>query len=150
MEAAVLEKLGPSSGPREKYFARFETYFNSLSKEEKEEIRARATDRRQMVAPEDDVTREFFKATKAFFDGFATGSKDFPRGDYFEMAWVIRVRKKVPWVIYLNKTKKKYIILQKQTPAPNISDTYLLPHSVSHWLIGGVRVDEKCQLLINS
>ena len=49
MEAAVAEKLGPSSGPREKYFARFETYFNGLTEEEREAIRERLW---QLIQPD--------------------------------------------------------------------------------------------------
>ena len=38
LEKAIAVKLGPSSGPREKYFARFESFFNSMNNEEKEKI----------------------------------------------------------------------------------------------------------------
>ena len=67
VEAAVVEKLGPTSGPTEKYFSRFEAYFNSLTKEEKVEISAEGPTRVAQVAPEDEVTREFLDATKTFF-----------------------------------------------------------------------------------
>ena len=88
MEAAVVEKLGPTSGPREKYFARFEAYFNGLKEEEKEEIRSGAGDQLTMIAAEDDVTREFCDATKTFFSSF-TGA--YQRGDYYEFARLVKV-----------------------------------------------------------
>jgi hypothetical protein len=50
MEAAIVEKLGPTSGPREKYFAKFETYFNTLEKEEKAKISAESTERIGLVS----------------------------------------------------------------------------------------------------
>ena len=88
MEAAVVDKLGPTSGPREKYFARFETYFNGLTREEKEVIRSDADARLGIVGAEDEVTREFLEATKAFF---ASYSGMYQRGDYKEFAGLIKV-----------------------------------------------------------
>ena len=35
MGAAIALKLGPTSGPREKYFTKFEKYFNNLTEEKK-------------------------------------------------------------------------------------------------------------------
>ena len=91
MEAAVVEKLGPTTGPREKTFPTFETFFNSLSEEEKAEIKAEAADRVTQVAPEDEVTRDFFEATKAFFTNFMAEERPFQRGDYLEFARLIMV-----------------------------------------------------------
>ena len=96
MEAAVVEKLGPTTGPREKTFTTFETYFNSLSKEEKEEISAEAADRVGQVSPEDEVTRDFFEATKAFFTNFMEEERPFQRGDYLEFARLIMVSNLLP------------------------------------------------------
>ena len=87
MEAAVVDKLSPTSGPREKYFARFETYFNGLTNKEKEVIRSDANARLGMVGAEDEV-REFLEATKAFF---ASYSGMYQRGDYKEFAGLIKV-----------------------------------------------------------
>ena len=91
VEAAVVEKLGPTSGPTEKYFSRFEAYFNSLTKEEKVEISAEGPTRIAQVAPEDDVTREFLDATKTFFSDFMAQENAFQRGDYLEFARLIMV-----------------------------------------------------------
>lgn len=88
MEAAIVDKLGPTSGPTEKYFARFKIYFNGLTKEEKEVIRAEAKNRLPLVAAEDEVTREFLDATKAFFSQFG---ESYQRGDYLEFARLIKV-----------------------------------------------------------
>ena len=84
----MAEKLGPTSGPREKYFARFQTYFNNLEEEEKETIRLDAPNRLGLVAAHDDVTREFLEATKAFFSAFTGG---YQRGDYLEFSCLIKV-----------------------------------------------------------
>ena len=88
METAIVEKLGPTSGPTEKYFARFQSYFNGLSKEEKEVIAAEAKGRVAFVAAEDEVTREFLEATKAFFANYGD---TYQRGDYQEFARLIKV-----------------------------------------------------------
>ena len=88
MEAAVAEKLGPTTGPREKYFARFESYFNNLTEEEREVIRTNAADRRPLVGDEDEVTREFMEATKSFFANYGNS---FQRGDYKEFARLVKV-----------------------------------------------------------
>ena len=92
MEAAVVEKLGPTSGPREKYFAKFETYFNSLDEEEKAKIAAESTERIGLVSPEDDVTRQFHAEATAFFTEFLAQDNAFQRGDYQELARLITVR----------------------------------------------------------
>ena len=89
MEAAVAEKLGPTSGPRKKYFARFQTYFNDLAEEEKEAIRLDAPNHLRQVGDEDDVTREFLDATKAFFSTFV---ECYQRGDYLEFSRLIKVK----------------------------------------------------------
>ena len=84
-------KLGPTFGPREKYFVRFEAYFNALTKTEVEEIRSQATERIALFSPEDDVTREFLESTKAFFTSFMAESNGFQRDDYLEFARMIMV-----------------------------------------------------------
>ena len=91
MEAAVATKLGPSTGPREKYFTRFATYFNSLDQEEKEKIYAEAADRIKLLAAEDEITRQFIEATKSFFSQFMAENNEFQRGDYLELARLIMV-----------------------------------------------------------
>ena len=88
MEAAIVEKLGPTTGPTEKYFARFQSYFNSLETAEKEVIRAEANGRLAFVAPEDEVSREFLEATKAFFANYGDS---YQRGDYMEFARLVKV-----------------------------------------------------------
>lgn len=89
IEASVVVKLGATSGPREKYFARFETYYNSLSPEEKTKIIADATKMLGLLSPEDDITREFLAATHSFFTGFMASGNGFQRGDYLELARLI-------------------------------------------------------------
>ena len=91
LHAAITEKLGPTSGPREKYFDRFRTYFNSLSKEEVEAIRLDASACLNLLAPEDDVSREFMESTRAFFTNFMKEANGFQRDDYKELARVIMV-----------------------------------------------------------
>ena len=88
MEAAIVEKLGPTTRPREKYFARFESYFNALSEDDREAIRTGASDRKEFVADEDEVTREFLEATKTFFANYGDS---FQRGDYKEFARLVKV-----------------------------------------------------------
>ena len=88
IEAAIVQKLGPTSGPTEKYFLRFQTYFNDLSKEQKEVIAEEAKGRIAFVAAEDEVTRDFLEATNAFFANY--GDK-YQRGDYMEFARLIKV-----------------------------------------------------------
>ena len=90
--AAMTEKLGPTSGPREKYFVRFESFFNSLSKEEVEEIRRQAPSRVALFSPEDDITREFLESTRVFFSSFMAESNGFQRDDYLEFARMIMVK----------------------------------------------------------
>ena len=89
MEAAVVEKLGPTSGPREKYFAKFETYFNSLEEADKNTIVREAIDRIEIFAPEDEVTRSFQAATKAFFINFMVSEPSFQRRDNLEFAHLV-------------------------------------------------------------
>ena len=84
----MVDKLGPTTGPREKYFARFETHFNGLTKDAKEAIRSDANARLGMVGAEDEVTRDFLEATKSFF---ASYSGAYQRGDYKEFAGLIKV-----------------------------------------------------------
>ena len=105
MEAAIVEKLGPTSGPTEKYFARFESYFNGLTKEEKEVIQTEAHGRIAFVSAEDAVTREFLEATKAFFANYG-GS--FQRGDYKEFARLV----KVPEEGFLQKLMSLHVSLK--------------------------------------
>ena len=88
-ELAVEVKLGPSSGPREKYFARFESNFNSLTEEEKETIRVDAPNHIGIVAAEDGITRQFLDATRSFFSQFMAEARPFQRGDYLEFARLI-------------------------------------------------------------
>ena len=68
LHEALTQKLGPTSGPTEKYFARFESYFNSLKKEEVEEIRMAATARLELLSPEDEVTAEFFESSSLLYE----------------------------------------------------------------------------------
>ena len=91
LQAAIVAKLGPSSGPTEKYFARFQEYFNSLTEEEVEEIRLNASSRADFLKEEDDVTREMLDATREFFRSFMSKSNGFQRDDYLEMACLIMV-----------------------------------------------------------
>ena len=91
LEKAIAVKLGPSSGPREKYFARFESFFNSMNDEEKEKIRTDAPTRRNLLSAEDDVTREFFESTRSFFSDFMSEANGFQRDDYLEFARLIMV-----------------------------------------------------------
>ena len=91
-ECAIEDKLGPTSGPTEKYFTRFEAYFNKLSTEEREAIRADAVSRRDnLLRAEDDVTREFMESTRAFFTAFMSQANGFQRDDYREFARMIMV-----------------------------------------------------------
>ena len=89
--AAMTEKLGPTSGPCEKYFMRFEVYFNALTKEEAEEIRLGASQRASLLSPEDEVTKEFIESTRAFFSSFMAEKRGFQRDDYLEFARMIMV-----------------------------------------------------------
>jgi trans-2-enoyl-CoA reductase len=90
-EAATKDKLGPTSGPKEKYFSRFEEYFNKLSEAEKEDILKDAADKIRLLAPEDDLKREFQIRVKNFFTEF-TASSSFQRGDYQEFCRIVMVR----------------------------------------------------------
>ena len=92
LEKAITVKLGPTSGPREKYFARFESYFNTLEKDEKEKIRGEAPTRLNLLSAEDDVTRECFEATRTFFTNFTKEANGYQRNDYKEFAELIMVR----------------------------------------------------------
>ena len=89
MEAAIAEKLGPTSGPRKKYFAKFEMYFNSLEEADKNTIVREAIDRIEILAPEDEVTRSFQAATKAFFINFMVSEPSFQRRDNLEFAHLV-------------------------------------------------------------
>ena len=92
LHAAVVEKLGPTSGPSEKYFTRFQTYYNALSDEEKEKIKGEALQQAiNLLAPEDDITAEFKEASTSFFSAFATADHSYDRGDYKECSLLIRV-----------------------------------------------------------
>ena len=91
LQAAMEQKMGPTSGPREKYFTRFEEYFNSLSEEEVEEIRVDAPSRLGLFSSEDDVTKEFLESTKTFFTTFMSEANGFQRDDYLEFANLIMV-----------------------------------------------------------
>ena len=91
LHGALTQKLGPTSGPSEKYFTRFQSYFNSLAKEEVEKVRVEATACVGLLSPEDEVTREFMESTKAFFTGFMQESRGFQRDDYREFARLIMV-----------------------------------------------------------
>ena len=93
-EAACETKLGPTTGPREKCFTRFQTHFNSLSREEKEEIRRNAVAARSIVGIEDDVTRDFFEATRSFFEQFESECDSYKRGDFKEFARLVMVNNK--------------------------------------------------------
>ena len=92
LHEALTQKLGPTLGPTEKYFTRFESYFNSMKKEEVEEIRKGATARLNLLSPEDEVTKEFFESSHAFFANFMSKSNGFQRDDYGEFAHLIMVR----------------------------------------------------------
>ena len=81
----MTEKLGPSLGPTEKYFERFQTYFNSLSRDEREGIRLGASSCVEWLSPTDDITKEMF------FSHFIAKSNGFQRDDYRELARLIMV-----------------------------------------------------------
>ena len=93
LQAAIVEKLGPTSGPNEKYNSRFEEFFNTMEAEEKEKIRADAPNRRDgLFKFEDDVTQEFLESTREFFYNFMSEANGFQRDDYGEFANLIMVR----------------------------------------------------------
>ena len=91
LQTAMTEKLGPSSGPTEKYFERFQTYFNSLSTDEREGIRLGASSCVEWLSPTDDITKEMFGSTREFFSHFMAKSNGFQRDDYRELARLIMV-----------------------------------------------------------
>ena len=91
LQAAMAEKLGPSSGPTEKYFERFQTYFNSLSMDDREGIRLGASSCAEYLSPTDDVGKEMFKSTQDFFSHFMAKSNGFQRDDYCKLACLIMV-----------------------------------------------------------
>ena len=93
LQAAMTEKLGPSSGPTEKYFERFQTYFNSLSTDDREAIRKEASSS-TYLKPEDDFSEELFQSTRDFFADFMARKNGFQRDDYREFANLIMVRTK--------------------------------------------------------
>ena len=92
LEAAIVSKLGPTPGPKEKYFSKFKSYFNTLSDEEKEKIVTEAAAHIGLLTPEDDVTKEFHARSKAFFTEFMASDNSFQRGDYLEFARIVMVR----------------------------------------------------------
>jgi hypothetical protein len=105
--AAVALKLGPSSGPKDKVFGRFEQWFNSLTEEEIEEIVAEAASRIELLAPEDEVTHDFQSRSREFFANFfaASSTSGFQRGDYLEFARIVMVR-----YFYVNDISVKYFL----------------------------------------
>jgi len=52
------------SGPKEKYFTRFQEWFNYLT-EEKQKINDEAITKIQLLSPEDEVTRNFKSTNKS-------------------------------------------------------------------------------------
>ena len=91
LQTAMTEKLGPTTGPTEKYFDRFQSYFNSLSTEEFEEIRLGASSCFEFLSPTDDLGKEFFECTRVFFTDFMAKRNGFRRDDYRELARLIMV-----------------------------------------------------------
>ena len=91
MEAAIVAKLGPTSGPTEKYFARFEAYFNSLDSETKSQILKNASVALDVLSVEDSLVEEFRDATREFFRQFMSKPNSFQRGDYLELARLVTV-----------------------------------------------------------
>jgi hypothetical protein len=91
MEITTTSKFGPTSGPKEKYFSRFEKYFNSLTDDQLQEIVSESADRIRFFAPEDDLTREFQIRVKNFFAEFRSSNTSFQRGDYLEFSNVLMV-----------------------------------------------------------
>ncbi|QQP52276.1 Hypothetical protein FKW44_004381 [Caligus rogercresseyi] len=87
MYALIIEKLGPTSGPTEKYFARLASYFNGLIKEVKKVIKTEAHDRIAFVSAKDAVTHEFLEATNLFFANYGNS---YQRGDYKEFARLVK------------------------------------------------------------
>jgi hypothetical protein len=92
-EASFASKFGPTSGPKEKFFARFETFFNSLMEDQLADIINEGAERIRLLAPEDDLTREFQARVKNFFTEFLASSSSFQRGDYQEFARLVMVSK---------------------------------------------------------
>ena len=91
MGAAITLKLGPTSGPREKYFTKFEKYFNNLTEEEKEHILEDANEKVKLLAPKDEVTSEFHQRVKKLFSSFFETKHSFQREDYLELARIVLV-----------------------------------------------------------
>jgi hypothetical protein len=93
MAIATL-KLGPTSGPKDKVYDHFEKMFDSFTEDEMEKILDESKERIGLLAPEDDITREFQSRAKAFFGDFFTASStaSFQRGDYLEFSRILRVR----------------------------------------------------------
>ena len=88
-----FSRVGPTSGPCEKYFARFETFFNALSEEEKAESVSESPRHFQLLEPEDQVTRDLREATRVFFTEFLARENGDLRGDYKELAHLVMVSK---------------------------------------------------------
>ena len=86
MGAVITLKLGPTSRPREKYFTKFEKYFNNLTEEEKAHILEDANEKVKLLASKDKVTSEFHQKVKKLFSSFFETKHSFQRGDYLELA----------------------------------------------------------------
>ena len=91
LQAAIVKKLGPTSGPNEKYNTRFEEFFNTMEAEEVEKIRVDAPNRQGLFSGEDDVSCEFLESTRTFFSHFMSETNKFQWDDYGEFAKLIMV-----------------------------------------------------------
>lgn len=91
IEAAIKEKMGPTSGPTESYFSRFGTYFNELDDKDKDDIVRDANIALNLLSVEDGLVKEFRDATRAFLIQFMAKKNSFQRGDYLEFARIVMV-----------------------------------------------------------
>ena len=96
-----------------------------MKKEEVEEIRKAADARLNLLSPEDEVTKEFFESSNAFFSSFMSKSNGFQRDDYGEFAHLIMVRRvSINKFVYttircsptsLSAERKRYGLMDLQT-----------------------------------
>ena len=92
LEAAITEKLGPTSGPTETYFTRFKEHFNSMTAAEKSMIAANAASALDLLSVEDETIAGLRAKTKEFMKEFLEKCEKFHRADYLELARLVMVK----------------------------------------------------------